>query len=102
MIPLVITTRPSGNSVVVGYQRPSLIFPWNIHSSVQGSNVKIVSRPIQFSPVFGRFPPTTSTRPSASSVWPPHQMLSPLGGSTRWLCSVAGSQTAAKASSSGP
>ena len=37
--PLVMSTRPSGRVVVVGYQRPSRIRPWNIQVSVQGSKV---------------------------------------------------------------
>ena len=37
--PLVMSTRPSGSVVVVGYQRPSRIRPWNIQVSVQGSKV---------------------------------------------------------------
>ena len=43
--PLVMRTRPSGSVVVVGYQRPSFIFPWKVHSSVQGSKIQIESRP---------------------------------------------------------
>ena len=39
MRPLVMSTRPSGRVVVVGYQRPSFIRPWNIQVSVQGSKV---------------------------------------------------------------
>ena len=37
-------------------------------------------------------PPTTSTRPSASSVWPAHQMFSS-GVLMRLLVRVAGSQS---------
>ena len=40
-----MTTRPSGSRVVVGYQRPSFIFPWKVHFSVQGSKIQIESRP---------------------------------------------------------
>ena len=40
-----MTTRPSGSRVVVGYQRPSFIFPWKAHFSVQGSKIQIESRP---------------------------------------------------------
>ena len=37
--PLVMSTRPSGRVVVVGYQRPSRIRPWKVQVSVQGSKV---------------------------------------------------------------
>ena len=40
----------------------------------------------------GMLPPTTSTRPSASSVWPAHQMFS-FGVSMLFPVWVAGSQS---------
>ena len=88
-----MTTRPSGSRVVLGYQRPSFILPWKAHFSVQGSKIQIESRPRKFPLVpLGMLPPTTSTRPSASCVWPAHQMFSP-GVSMRLPVRVTGSQS---------
>src|SRR5687767_10986131 len=58
------STRPSGRTVAVGYQRAWFIGAIRVHSFVTGSNISVLRTPIPQSAC----PPIARTRPSASTT----------------------------------
>src|SRR4051795_1208504 len=92
MLPLIATTRPSPSSVTVGYQRGELIFGPAVHLLPTGSKIDVASRPIV--PV-KPWPPTMTTRPSASVAVPEQKMSRPNGLVTAVSAPVSGSKTLA-------
>src|SRR4051812_39824014 len=60
------STRPSASVVAVGYQRDCAMSASRVHVRVRGSKTVV-----SFSPTFeSTWPPTTRSRPSASTTWP--------------------------------
>src|SRR6266540_7321820 len=73
--PANVSTRPSGSSVAVGYQRPTDMSGPRKYVSVTGLKIVVSASPKSAL----MFPPTISVRPSASWTWPEQKRFRPYG-----------------------
>src|SRR6266508_5352748 len=90
MLPPIVTTRPSGSCVALGYQRAKLMFWPADQLLVFGSKMFVAWMPN--SPPL--WPPMTSTRPSSSSTCAEQKIWASMSGAVMNVF-VAGSQTRA-------
>src|SRR5947207_2333670 len=68
-------TFPSGSTVAVGYQRPTVMSGPRKYVSLVGLKIVVSARPL--SPPM--FPPTIRVRPSGSWTWPAQKRFRPYG-----------------------